>query len=183
MIPAIQYKSDHGGGCGSGGSCGCSSASESNGLVTLNLGKLKAERSCPDPGSLTFAGTPAYPQGLLIGLDVGSTTVKYVVVNPPTGEILAKDYQRHDTKQPEKCLEMLQTIESRFPEVPSNAFRIFMTGSGGSAVGRHIGAKFVQEVNAVTRRRARWSSSAARTPRSSSSSRTRRPARRRRSPR
>ena len=150
MIPAIQYKSDHGGGCGSGGSCGCSSASESNGLVTLNLGKLKAERSCPDPGSLTFAGTPAYPQGLLIGLDVGSTTVKYVVVNPPTGEILAKDYQRHDTKQPEKCLEMLQTIESRFPEVPSNAFRIFMTGSGGSAVGRHIGAKFVQEVNAVS---------------------------------
>src|SRR5690606_19066186 len=50
----------------------------------------------------------------------------------------------------EKCLEMLGRIEREFPDVPRNAFRIFMTGSGGSGVGKHIGAKFVQEVNAVS---------------------------------
>ena len=39
---------------------------------------------------------------LYIGLDVGSTTVKAVVVDAATDEILWQDYQRHDTKQPEK---------------------------------------------------------------------------------
>ena len=93
----------------------------------------------------------AYPQGLLIGLDVGSTTVKAVVVDPATDEILWKDYQRHDTKQPEKCLEMLQRDRGRAsPACRRNAFRVFMTGSGGGDIGRHIGAKFVQEVNAVS---------------------------------
>ena len=155
MIPGLRLKSDHpyGGGCGSGGSCGCSSSSSNGGtagLVPLNINVLRAERACPDPGSRKFTGTDRYLQGLLIGLDVGSTTVKYVVVDPVTDEILAKDYQRHDTKQPEKCLEMLGEIEKRFPDVPTQAFRVFVTGSGGSGVGRHIGAKFVQEVNAVS---------------------------------
>lgn len=155
MVPGLKLKSDHphggGGSCGSGGSCGCSSdESSKTGLVTLNLGMLKAERACPDPGSLKFSPTSKYPQGLLIGLDVGSTTVKYVVVDPVTDEILLKDYQRHDTRQPEKCLEMLVHIEQQFADVPVQAFRVFMTGSGGSGVGRHIGAKFVQEVNAVS---------------------------------
>ena len=35
----------------------------------------------------------------MIGLDVGSTTVKAVLVDPAQDEILWKDYQRHDTKQ------------------------------------------------------------------------------------
>jgi activator of 2-hydroxyglutaryl-CoA dehydratase/predicted nucleotide-binding protein (sugar kinase/HSP70/actin superfamily) len=86
----------------------------------------------------------------VIGLDVGSTTVKFVVVDPEHDEILLKDYQRHDTRQPEKVLEMLGAIERAFPAVPAYAFRVFATGSGGAAVGRHLGAKFVQEVNAVS---------------------------------
>ena len=97
-----------------------------------------------------FAGTPTYPQGLLIGLDVGSTTVKFVVVDPATDEILVKDYQRHETRQPEKCIEMLQAIQARYPELPTNAYRVFVTGSGGATIGGRIGAKFVQEVNAVS---------------------------------
>ncbi len=152
MVPGLTLKADHShdGGCGSGGSCGCSSKEpQAANLITLNI-KLKAERSCPDPGARKFAGTSKYPQGLLLGLDVGSTTVKYVVVDPVTDQILLKDYQRHDTRQPEKCLEMLRTIEQAFPDVPAQAVRVFMTGSGGSGVGRHIGAKFVQEVNAVS---------------------------------
>jgi predicted CoA-substrate-specific enzyme activase len=90
------------------------------------------------------------PERLLVGLDVGSTTVKFVVVDPTTDDILCKDYQRHETRQPEKCLEMLEAIVSRFPGLPVNAFRVFVTGSGGAAVGERIGARFVQEVNAVS---------------------------------
>ncbi|MHB1192150.1 MAG: BadF/BadG/BcrA/BcrD ATPase family protein [Longimicrobiales bacterium] len=87
---------------------------------------------------------------MLVGLDVGSTTVKYVVIDPRTDEILAKDYQRHETRQPEKCLEMLSVIRRLFPELPTGGFRVFVTGSGGAAIGARIGAKFVQEVNAVS---------------------------------
>ena len=97
-----------------------------------------------------FAPTPAYPRGLFLGLDVGSTTVKFVVVDPVSDEVLLKDYRRHETKQPETCLEMLRTIGARFPDLPHTALRVFVTGSGGAAVGRHLGAKFVQEVNAVS---------------------------------
>jgi predicted CoA-substrate-specific enzyme activase len=86
---------------------------------------------------------------LYIGLDVGSTTVKAVVVDPVKDEILWSDYQRHDTKQPEKCLEFLERIETEIP-IPVDRFRIFVTGSGGGGVARLIGGKFVQEVNAVS---------------------------------
>lgn len=86
---------------------------------------------------------------LYIGLDVGSTTVKAVVVDPVADEVLWQDYQRHDTKQPEKVLEFLTRIETDFP-IPHDRFRIFITGSGGSGLAPRIGAKFVQEVNAVS---------------------------------
>ncbi len=85
---------------------------------------------------------------LTIGLDVGSTTIKAVVMDPSTDKILWDDYQRHDTKQPEKCLEFLQRIESDIG-LPPDRFRVFITGSGGGTIAPRIGAKFVQEVNAV----------------------------------
>jgi activator of 2-hydroxyglutaryl-CoA dehydratase len=50
---------------------------------------------------------------LVIGMDVGSTTVKAVVIHPDTKEILWSDYQRHHTKQPEKVLEFLAASSSR----------------------------------------------------------------------
>lgn len=86
---------------------------------------------------------------LYIGLDVGSTTVKAVVVDPVKDEILWQDYQRHDTKQPEKCLEFLKRIEAEFPVAHENV-RVFVTGSGGGGISSLIGGKFVQEVNAVS---------------------------------
>jgi activator of 2-hydroxyglutaryl-CoA dehydratase/predicted nucleotide-binding protein (sugar kinase/HSP70/actin superfamily) len=87
---------------------------------------------------------------VVIGVDVGSTTVKAVVLDPTTLEILWSDYQRHQTKQPEKVLELLQAIEASFPESPRGAWRVFMTGSGAAPLCAGLGAKFVQEVNAVT---------------------------------
>src|SRR6185295_15849826 len=86
---------------------------------------------------------------LYVGLDVGSTTVKAVVVEPNKDEIIWSDYQRHDTKQPEKCLEFLKRIEEEFP-VEHDRIRIFVTGSGGGGISSLIGWKFVQEVNAVS---------------------------------
>ena len=93
------------------------------------------------------AASPA--TAAIVGLDVGSTTVKAVVLDPGTGAILWSDYVRHETRQAEKVLEFLSRIESAFPAANGN-FRIFMTGSGGPALAEHIGAKFVQEVNAVS---------------------------------
>ncbi len=83
-----------------------------------------------------------------MGLDVGSTTVKAVVIDAETDCILWHDYQRHDTRQPEKLLEFLHRMEADIGIAPGNC-RMFITGSGGNALSALIGAKFVQEVNAV----------------------------------
>ena len=92
-------------------------------------------------------GHGTLPQGLRHGLDVGSTTVK-AVWSTRTDEILWKDYQRHETKQPEKCLSCSRPPPPFLmcPTTPS----ALITGSAAPAVGRHIGARFVQEVNVVS---------------------------------
>src|SRR5579863_5647347 len=85
----------------------------------------------------------------LVGLDVGSTTVKATVVDAATDQVLWQDYQRHETKQPEKTLEFLRRMESEVGINRHNT-RMFMTGSGGGGIAEQIGAKFVQEVTAVS---------------------------------
>jgi predicted CoA-substrate-specific enzyme activase len=85
----------------------------------------------------------------LVGLDVGSTTVKAVVVEAATDQVLWQDYQRHETKQPEKTLEFLKRMEAE-AGINRHNTRIFMTGSGGNGIAEQIGAKFVQEVTAVS---------------------------------
>jgi len=85
-----------------------------------------------------------------IGMDVGSTTVKAVVTDAATDEIIWQDYQRHDTKQPEKVLEFLERFNQEIEGFSQERTRIFITGSGGSGLAKHVGAKFVQEVNAVS---------------------------------
>jgi len=87
-------------------------------------------------------------QQLMVGLDVGSTTVKAVVVDTATDAILWQDYQRHETRQPEKVLEFLRRMESDAGIMRENT-RVFVTGSGGGPIAEMIGAKFVQEVHAV----------------------------------
>src|SRR5215470_8374174 len=85
----------------------------------------------------------------MVGLDVGSTTVKAVAINAATDEILWQDYQRHETKQPEKTLEFLRRIEAEIG-INRNNTRMFLTGTGGTGIAEQIGAKFVQEVTAVS---------------------------------
>ncbi len=87
---------------------------------------------------------------MLIGIDVGSTTVKCVVVEPESLEIRWSRYERHETRQAEKLLEMIGEIQQAFPETPLESFRAFITGSGAGPLFEPLGARFVQEVNAVT---------------------------------
>jgi activator of 2-hydroxyglutaryl-CoA dehydratase/predicted nucleotide-binding protein (sugar kinase/HSP70/actin superfamily) len=72
------------------------------------------------------------------------------VVDPGSKEILWSKYLRHETRQPEMTRDMLREIHAAFPTVTPDRIRVFITGSGGSPIAPQIGAKFVQEVNAVT---------------------------------
>ncbi|MBT8403397.1 MAG: CoA activase [Gemmatimonadetes bacterium] len=85
----------------------------------------------------------------MIGIDVGSTTDKVVVIDPASDEMLWADYQRHEGKQLAKLLEMLRDLEAHVAEVRDPGTRVFVTGSGAGPLERVMGAKFVQEVNAV----------------------------------
>ncbi|HSG48475.1 MAG TPA: BadF/BadG/BcrA/BcrD ATPase family protein [Longimicrobiales bacterium] len=89
------------------------------------------------------------PRHLSIGIDVGSTTVKALLVDPATDDILWRDYRRHEGKQLTLVLEMLRAVEAAFPEVRNPGTRAFATGSGAGALEACIGARYVQEVNAV----------------------------------
>jgi activator of 2-hydroxyglutaryl-CoA dehydratase/predicted nucleotide-binding protein (sugar kinase/HSP70/actin superfamily) len=82
-------------------------------------------------------------------MDVGSTTVKSVVIDAATDQILWQDYQRHETKQPEKTLEFLQRLEADL-QISAGTCRIFFTGSGAGTLAPLVGGKFVQEVTAVS---------------------------------
>ncbi len=85
----------------------------------------------------------------MVGLDVGSTTVKAIVSEYETDKVVWQDYQRHETKQPEKVLEFLKRMEAEAGITRENS-RAFITGSGGGTLAELVGAKFVQEVTAVS---------------------------------
>ncbi|HSW40587.1 MAG TPA: BadF/BadG/BcrA/BcrD ATPase family protein [Acidobacteriota bacterium] len=86
---------------------------------------------------------------LFAGVDVGSTTVKAVVTDAETDEIIWKDYRRHETRQLDTLLDFLTRMEKEAGITPDNC-RIFMTGSGGTIFVDLLGAKFVQEVLAAS---------------------------------
>ncbi len=89
-------------------------------------------------------------QRAIVGLDVGSTTVKAVIVDPETKEILWNDYQRHHTKQAECVLDFMVRIGDVLNQHDCKDIRVFVTGSGAAPLEEPLGAKFVQEVNSVT---------------------------------
>ncbi len=88
-------------------------------------------------------------QAYKLGIDIGSTTVKYVVTDRDF-QIIAQAYTPHDTKQAEKLLELLEGLERSRPEVFGAIDRVYITGSGASRIAPTLNARFVQEVNAVT---------------------------------
>jgi len=85
---------------------------------------------------------------MTLGIDIGSTTVKYVLCDAQF-TIVAKAYTPHDTKQAETLLRLLEDLQSRQPSHYNAIDKAYITGSGAGRIAPAIGARFVQEVNAV----------------------------------
>jgi predicted CoA-substrate-specific enzyme activase len=83
---------------------------------------------------------------MLCGIDVGSTTCKYVLWSG--GQVLAQAYERHDTRQAEKVLDFLTRLEKDHGLTPQRD-QVFFTGSGAGEIAPLVGGRMVQEVVAV----------------------------------
>ena len=77
-----------------------------------------------------------------LGIDVGSTTVKTVILDD-SGEIIRSRYQRHFSKVRETVAEQLAEIAE---EYTGCKFRLSITGSAGLGLANASGLPFVQEV-------------------------------------
>ncbi|CAA6802865.1 MAG: FIG01087738: hypothetical protein [uncultured Sulfurovum sp.] len=83
-----------------------------------------------------------------LGIDIGSTTVKYVVCDA-NFQIVTQAYTPHNTKQAATLLELLSTLEAEKPKLFNGIKRAYITGSGATRIAPTLNARFVQEVNAV----------------------------------
>jgi predicted CoA-substrate-specific enzyme activase len=97
----------------------------------------------------TWSRTVPSEEQYLLGIDVGSTTVKIVACPQNGHELLWHRYVRHESRQTETVLHELQAVERELCLHPGNTHS-FVTGSGGSPLAEILGAKFVQEVTAVS---------------------------------
>ena len=82
-------------------------------------------------------------QNLIMGVDVGSSTTKTVVIDARTSDVAFRSYRRHHAQQAQSVLEVLGEINQRFPHAH---IRMAMTGSGGTPVAHALGIPYVQEV-------------------------------------
>ena len=101
------------------------------------------ERKLAPAGRATLA--PAVGQAC--GIDVGSTTCKFVLYSRE-GQLIQREYERHGTKQAEKVLEFLRRLERDHNFTPHRD-RIFFTGSGSGCIAPLVGGRSIQEVVAV----------------------------------
>ena len=82
---------------------------------------------------------------LRIGIDIGSTTVKVVVLDEQNN-LLFRSYERHFSKVREKTCEILERIKDK---LLGHQVRMVITGSAGLGVSKASGIDFVQEVYAT----------------------------------
>lgn len=82
-----------------------------------------------------------------IGIDIGSTTLKTVLVDSKTGRIVQDTYQRHQTKVKECLHNCLKSIHEQFGET---SLSVCLTGSVGMGIAERWSLPFVQEVVAAT---------------------------------
>lgn len=81
-----------------------------------------------------------------LGMDVGSTTVKVVVLDKED-RTLYKSYERHYSEILKTGVGMLREVAALYPE---DEFKIMLSGSGGMGISERLGLPFVQEVIALT---------------------------------
>ena len=83
--------------------------------------------------------------GLHLGLDIGSTTVKLVLLDGT--ETVRTVYRRHHTDVHAEVARLLAELSEDFPEAAAVSA---VTGSAGLGLAEHLGLRFVQEVIAGT---------------------------------
>ena len=79
---------------------------------------------------------------LHVGLDVGSTTVKIIVMNEAK-DIIYKDYRRHYSDTKNTICTMLEELNIMYP---NTSFTIALTGSGAMSAAKFLELNFIQEV-------------------------------------
>ena len=80
-----------------------------------------------------------------LGIDVGSTTVKTVLLTEE-GQVLSSSYERHFSKVRETVCEKLAALAQEYPETQ---LRVSITGSAGLGLAQAAKLPFVQEVHAA----------------------------------
>ena len=80
-----------------------------------------------------------------IGIDIGSTTVKVVVLDE-NNQLLFRSYERHYSKARERAAETLRSLDGM---LSGKQVRLTITGSAGLGVAKAAGIDFVQEVYAT----------------------------------
>ena len=85
-------------------------------------------------------------KNLKIGLDVGSTTIKTIVLDD-SGKIVYSAYERHYSQITAKTAEALIKVRKEFPE--DTRFSLVISGSAGMGMAESCGVDFVQEVYAT----------------------------------
>lgn len=81
-----------------------------------------------------------------IGLDVGSTTLKCVVLDE-NDQIVYSDYQRHFSQITSKTVRMLEEIMQQIPD--EKEMSLCISGSAGMGIADSLGIPFEQEVYAT----------------------------------
>lgn len=81
-----------------------------------------------------------------LGIDVGSTTVKTVLLNENC-EIIHKSYDRHFAKPKFAVAQTLSFLKDKFA---NSQFRVAITGSAGLGISKSCNIDFVQEVFATS---------------------------------
>lgn len=82
---------------------------------------------------------------LRIGIDIGSTTVKVVMMDEDN-KLLFRSYERHYSKARERACETLRSVEDM---LKGKQVRLTITGSAGLGLAKAAGLDFVQEVYAT----------------------------------
>ena len=77
-----------------------------------------------------------------LGIDIGSTTVKLVVIDDEN-KIIYKRYERHMSNVMEKVTELLEDLYKTHKRADVQAV---ITGSGGLALSELMGVYFEQEI-------------------------------------
>ena len=84
---------------------------------------------------------------LRVGIDIGSTTIKVVVLNMHN-EVIYQSYRRHLSSVSKSLKTLLEDLKAAVGDQP---MRFNFTGSAGLNLAKYIGAQFTQEVISATK--------------------------------